>query len=243
MSIDAKMISEMLKLQLRSMDYTNGTVASPTNAAETSEFTALLQQLMSPEGKLPSEGTLDSLKAYFAPVPNPLLFVGETEVSSAEHLVSNMQSGELRTSPLEAGAKETAYNTLIQGAASRYGVSESLVKAVIRSESSFDPDVVSSAGAKGLMQLMDGTAESLGVTNSFDPAQNIDGGTKYLADLLRKYDGNTAVAVAAYNCGPGRIDRLGIHNDADLFASFDKLPGETQKYVTKVLRAKQEYMI
>src|SRR5690606_38969095 len=107
-----------------------------------------------------------------------------------------------------------------------------------RTESGFRPDAVSGAGAKGLMQLMDGTARGLGVTDSFDPAQNIDGGTKYLAMLLRKYDGHEQVALAAYNAGPGRVDRAGIGTNEQLIANLEALPEETQRYVAKVLQAK-----
>jgi soluble lytic murein transglycosylase-like protein len=116
-----------------------------------------------------------------------------------------------------------------------------LVKAVIHSESSFNPYAVSSSGAKGLMQLMDGTGEGMGVTDPFDPAQNIEGGTRYLAGLLRKYNGNEGVALAAYNAGPGRVDRLGIRTDADLKEKLHLLPLETRQYVDKVLSRKQQY--
>jgi soluble lytic murein transglycosylase-like protein len=88
------------------------------------------------------------------------------------------------------------------------------------------------------MQLMDGTARSLGVYNSFDPAQNIEGGTRYLASLLDKYNGNEAVALAAYNAGPGRVDRLAISTNDQFRELAASLPVETQRYVAKVLAAK-----
>ncbi|TFE31697.1 lytic transglycosylase domain-containing protein [Cohnella luojiensis] len=137
----------------------------------------------------------------------------------------------------------SAYDGLISEAGAKYGVDPALIKGVIQSESSFNPNAVSSAGAKGLMQLMDGTARDLGVSNSLDPAQNIDGGTRFLSYLLRKYDGNVSTALAAYNAGPGRVDRSGIQNDQDLALNLHKLPTETQNYVRKVLSASNQWSV
>ncbi|MFE5319906.1 lytic transglycosylase domain-containing protein [Paenibacillus sp. NPDC056579] len=134
-----------------------------------------------------------------------------------------------------------ALNPLIDQASRRYGVQSSLVKAVIDAESSFNPNAVSRAGAKGLMQLMDGTSRGLGVSNPLDPEQNVHGGTQYLSGLLRKYNGNRAVALAAYNAGPGRIDRLGITTDQELMSKLHLLPSETQDYVSKVMRLQRQY--
>ncbi|WP_306812750.1 lytic transglycosylase domain-containing protein [Paenibacillus soyae] len=131
-----------------------------------------------------------------------------------------------------------SFGELIERAASKYGVEPTLIHAVIATESGFNPNAQSHAGAKGLMQLMDGTARGLGIVDSFDPAQNIEGGTKYLSMLLRKYDGNEAVALAAYNAGPGRLDRLGISTDEELMARLHELPRETQRYIGKVQEAK-----
>ena len=91
------------------------------------------------------------------------------------------------------------------------------------------------------MQLMDGTAQGLGVTDSFDPAQNIEGGTKYLSYLVRKYDGSIPAALAAYNAGPGRVDRLDIKDGGSLAANYASLPGETQSYVMKVMAKMSSY--
>lgn len=140
-----------------------------------------------------------------------------------------------------AGGSTSAFDELIAAAGNKYGVSTSLIKGVVQSESSFDPNAVSSAGAKGLMQLMDATAQGLGVTNSFDPAQNIDGGTRFLSYLLRKYDGSAPVALAAYNAGPGRLDQLGISSEQDLSDKYGNLPQETQNYIRKVLTAASQW--
>jgi len=141
----------------------------------------------------------------------------------------------------EAGADESAFDALITEASSRYNVDPALIRAVIRAESSFRPDAVSTAGAKGLMQLMDETAQWLGVTDPFDPRQNIDGGTRFLSWLLRKYDGNLLSALAAYNAGPGLVDRLGLKTDAEVSARWSELPEETRAYIGKVLRYMRPY--
>jgi soluble lytic murein transglycosylase-like protein len=113
----------------------------------------------------------------------------------------------------------------IRETAERYGVSASLIEAVIRVESAFNPWAVSRKGAQGLMQLMPQTASALGVRDSFNPRQNIDGGVRHLRYLLDRYPGNTALALAAYNAGEGAVGYYG---------GVPPYP-ETQQYVKKVL--------
>ncbi|RAV21738.1 lytic transglycosylase domain-containing protein [Paenibacillus contaminans] len=171
------------------------------------------------------------------------LLLGEQTASSYNRIVPAadllMRNASLYSRP----STPTSFDPIIEQASAKYGVSSSLVKSVIHAESSFDSMSVSGAGAKGLMQLMDNTARGLGVTDSFDPEQNINGGTRYLSEMLNKYNGSEAVALAAYNAGPGRIDRLGIRTEADLQAKFSQLPQETQKYVNKVLELAKGYQV
>jgi hypothetical protein len=121
------------------------------------------------------------------------------------------------------------WNEYIEIASKKYNVDKTLIKSVIAQESCGNPDAISRKGAKGLMQLMDETAEKIGVTNSFDPFQNILGGTKYLKLLLEQFNGNEKLAVASYNAGPDKVQLYG------------GIPPyhETKKYVIKVQKFKK----
>ncbi len=131
------------------------------------------------------------------------------------------------------------YDSLIQAASQACGLDANLIRAVIQTESSFNANAVSSAGAEGLMQLMPGTAASLGVTNSFDAAQNIMAGTKYLKQQLDRF-GDVRLALAAYNTGPSRVSSYGITN-ADDAAQYTKLSPSVRGYVSKVLSRYEAY--
>ena len=130
--------------------------------------------------------------------------------------------------PIKPGSKSlerlNKYDDLINKAAQKYGVNKNLIKSVILTESAGNEDAVSSAKAKGLMQLMDQTAKDLGVQNVWDPGENIMGGTKYLADMLRQYNGDLSLALAGYNAGPGNVEK------------FNGVPPfeETKNYITRV---------
>lgn len=123
------------------------------------------------------------------------------------------------------------FEPIINSCALEYGVDKSLVKAVIHAESGYDPNAVSSKGASGLMQLMPKTAESLKVSNSFDPKQNIRGGVRYLKFLLDTFKGDVSLALAAYNAGLSRV------------AQYGGIPPyvETRNYVDKVLQYRKSY--
>jgi soluble lytic murein transglycosylase-like protein len=124
-----------------------------------------------------------------------------------------------------AGPEGTDLRELAIATARKHGLDPELVLAVVGVESAFQPEAVSPKGAQGLMQLMPGTAESLGVEDAFDPGQNLDGGVRHLGALLTLYDGDLSRALAAYNAGEGAVAR---HGGIPPFR-------ETREYVRRVL--------
>ncbi|RNL80241.1 transglycosylase SLT domain-containing protein [Nocardioides marmorisolisilvae] len=182
--------------------------------------------------------------AFGSPVHHVGIYIGDGQMIEAPHPGADVRISKVTETPTHirrilptdaaaagAGAVTTGrvatatpYADLFTAAARKYGVPASLLSAVARTESSYNANAVSPAGAQGLMQLMPGTAKSLGVTNSFDPAQSIDGAAKLLHSLTQRF-GRTDLALAAYNAGPGAV--LKYHG-------VPPYP-ETQQYVTKVM--------
>jgi soluble lytic murein transglycosylase-like protein len=129
------------------------------------------------------------------------------------------------------GAGASEYDPLIEQAAARNGLDPAVLHGLIQQESGFDPNSQSSAGATGLTQLMPGTASSLGVANPLNPAESIEGGARYLSQMMSRFGGNTEEALAAYNAGPGAVQQYG---GVPPYA-------ETQSYVSKVLGYAEAY--
>jgi soluble lytic murein transglycosylase-like protein len=126
--------------------------------------------------------------------------------------------------------RDAPYGQFIQSAATRFNVDADLITSVIAIESNYNPKAVSRRNARGLMQLVPGTAVRLGVQNIFDPRENIDAGTRYLGELLHRYDNDLVLALAAYNAGPERVQRYG------------RVPpyAETMSYVRRVKRTYEQ---
>jgi len=252
MQIDPRASRQLLELQLsNSLNETN---TSDGNSGSTVDFASMMDGLLGTNSNSLNTSTVgeDANSAAISKRSSDgLLWLqlgsmynpDTSSVSSSNSNVVSLSSM-LNTGAVDSGASvPTDFESLIASASAKYGVPESLIKAVIDTESGFNPNVVSSAGAKGLMQLMDGTAAGLGVSNAYDPAQNIDGGTKYLSLQLQRFGGEVKMALAAYNAGPGRVSSLGVSSDAELMSVLNRLPSETQAYISKVEKAQSKYMV
>lgn len=150
---------------------------------------------------------------------------GATPAAEAHALRRTARSRSVGSNVPAEAASSGAVETAIRQAAAKYNLSPDLVRSVIRAESNFQPTAVSSAGAMGLMQLMPETAKDLGVTNAFDIRQNVDGGTRYLRQMLDRFNGDVKLALQAYNAGPGAVEQ---YNGNVPYA-------ETRQYVKRVL--------
>jgi len=151
------------------------------------------------------------------------------------HRLKQMTEEKLRLPRInyrDRDANRKRFTGKIAEVASRYNVPEALIHAVVAIESAYDPNAISRAGAVGLMQLMPATAERYGVTNRNNPAANLAGGTRYLRDLLKRFDSDLELVLAGYNAGEDAVKKYG-----------NRIPpyNETQNYVRKVLKLYNEH--
>ena len=195
---------------------------------------------VSVEGAIPNlpsgataTGASSTVASALAGTTSPAGAPGQASTSFAAALQAATTAGTATATPIGAqgtaapgGTESTSqYDPLIEQAAARYGIDPAVLHGLIQQESGFDPEAQSSAGAAGLTQLMPGTASSLGVANPLNPAESIEGGARYLSQMMSRFGGNTEDALAAYNAGPGAVQQYG---GVPPYA-------ETQSYVQKVL--------
>ncbi len=216
-------------------------------------FSSMIQNLLSSSGQssamqraVQMNNYVNSITSQWTPVEKADTSKAPSATASFDKVLqagAKVKFGDLLTNPatrvnaqiytntVSSATPKTDYSEkskikeLISRVSQKHGVDEKLVNALVKQESGFNPNAKSKVGAMGLMQLMPSTAKGLGVTNPMDPEQNVEGGVKYLKSMLDKYNGNIILALAAYNAGPGAVDK------------YDGVPPykETQNYVKSIL--------
>ncbi len=185
-----------------------------------------ISEITGTPAQIPGLPASDSNAASFASLVQSAIASGDSADPGGANLATDSASAGAR-----AMVPPEQIQRLVGANAAQFGVDPALIKAIIANESGFNANATSNVGAQGLMQLMPGTANGLGVTNAYDPAQNVWGGTKYIKGLLDRFSGDPRLAVAAYNAGPGAVEK---YNGVPPYA-------ETQNYVQNVLASYQKY--
>ncbi|MCC0674202.1 lytic transglycosylase domain-containing protein [Clostridioides sp. ES-S-0145-01] len=160
-----------------------------------------------------------------------LLSNSENLFNELDNVVNNTSSRFIDVDTKDKNLK-SRIESAVEQASKKYNVDANLIKAIIKVESDFNPNTVSSAGAKGLMQLMPENCRDLGVTDPFSIEQNIDAGTRHIKEYIDMFGGSIEMGLMAYNGGPGRMKSRGVESISDLY----KMPKETQNYIPKVMK-------
>ena len=190
-----------------------------TSSAFNIMFTSLLNAISQKNKTVKNESEKVSLEGIFNTYNNSILNDGN--ISNKNYVAADVSNLTV----------DERIENAVQLYSNKYGVDSNLVKAIIKTESNFDPNVVSSAGAKGLMQLMPENCRDLGVEDPFNIEQNIEGGVKHIKEYIDRYDGDIEMALMAYNGGPTRMMNRGVTSIDDIY----KMPKETPNYVPKVM--------
>ena len=193
--------------------------SSSSSSAFNIMFTSLLNAISQKNKTVKNESEKVSLEGIFNTYNNSILNAGN--ISNKNYVAADVSNLTV----------DERIENAVQLYSNKYGVDSNLVKAIIKTESNFEPNVVSSAGAKGLMQLMPENCRDLGVEDPFNIEQNIEGGVKHIKEYIDRYNGDVEMALMAYNGGPTRMMNRGVKSMADIY----KMPKETQNYVPKVM--------
>jgi soluble lytic murein transglycosylase-like protein len=210
---------------------TNGLDAQKWKVAQDFESLFIHQMLKSMRNTVPKDEEMSSGRRIFTEMLDEQIAntASRTGNFGLAQIIYKELTGKDANPSSKASAEQIEHWT--QQASHTFNLDKNLLKAVIRQESGGDSLATSEKGAKGLMQLMDGTAKEMGVANSYNGQQNIMGGAKYLKQMLVQFGGDESKALAAYNAGPGRVEQYGG------IPPFE----ETQNYVKKVLEYKEQY--
>jgi soluble lytic murein transglycosylase len=176
------------------------------------------------------------LALVLVPAPAPADIYRYVDENGVMHFTNAPTSGKFKLFMRErkvfiSKLDSNQFDPIISEASKKYGIEAPLIKAVIKAESDFDPNAISHKGARGLMQIMPMNYRLLNVENPFDPNQSIEGGARYLRDMLDRYKGSLNLSLAAYNAGPGAVDRHG---------GVPPYP-ETTEYIERVMKYYQRY--
>lgn len=209
----SKQVEQYMQLQMLSEMFKQASGDSPA-------FQLVMESLLN--ASIDNQGKIDLGK----------LGLGEVDLSKLGYAANERLSNIYTDIGTSINSNNLTIDEAVNNASKKYGIDRDLIMAVIKQESSFDPHSTSHAGAQGLMQLMPGTAKDLGVTDSYDIEQNIDGGTRYLKAMLDMHGNSKQLALAAYNAGQGTLKKRGV----DTVEEISKLPYETRDYVKKVMK-------